>query len=94
MPRSKINKILNYTKTVLKAATDAGAEPDPLLTGMPIAVSPDRVSGERPNPNMTDKYNLLDKNNKLFVAKNKTKSFVQKYLDQKNNNNIHTMQSA
>ena len=94
MPRSKINKILNYTKTVLKAATDAGAEPDPLLTGMPIAVSPDRVPGERPNPNMTDKYNLLDKNNKLFVAKNKTKSFVQKYLDQKNNNNIHTIQSA
>ena len=39
-------------------------------------------------------YNLLDKNNKLFVAKNKTKSFVQKYLDQKNNNNIRTMQSA
>ena len=36
----------------------------------------------------------IEGNKKLFLQKSKTKSFVQKYLDQKNNNNIHTMQSA
>ena len=36
----------------------------------------------------------IDGKKKLFLQKSKTKSFVQKYLDQKNNNNIRTMQSA
>ncbi len=36
----------------------------------------------------------IEADKKLFLQKSKTKSFVQKYLDQKNNNNIRTMQSA